>query len=138
MCTTTSHWATHYSTECSKGESAQCDGICYEHGTDCSCPCHREWELPTTVEGVKDWHDEFWGIGEYAPHDHNPILTNKWTLEDHLKWIKSEADVSRYLNEVKLNAMLTTFEARIGLKDHAHTLDIVTTTEKFRKMGVIS
>lgn len=138
MCTTTSHWATHYSTECSKNGSGECDGYCIEHGDFCTCPCHNDLNLPWTIEGVKDYHDEFWGVGQHAVHDHRPVTTTTWSLEDHLNWIKREADVTRYLNEVKLNVMLSTFESRIGLKTHAHTLDIVTTNEKFRKMGVIS
>lgn len=59
MCTTTTHWATHISTECSEGGSGQCDGFCLEHDDECTCSCHGATDLPDTVEGVKEWHDRF-------------------------------------------------------------------------------
>lgn len=61
MCTTTSHYETHISTECSVGGSAQCDGYCLGHiHQECTCSCHSDWvgDLPQTVEGMRDWHDE--------------------------------------------------------------------------------
>jgi hypothetical protein len=67
MCTTTTHWATHYSTACSIGGSGQCDGECYDHHIECSCPCHRVADLPETVEAVRDWHDDFHDV--VSSHD---------------------------------------------------------------------
>jgi hypothetical protein len=60
MCTTTTHYETHISTECSTGGTGQCDGYCNEHGTECTCGCHRDWfgDMPTTVPAMRDWHDQ--------------------------------------------------------------------------------
>lgn len=58
MCTTTSHYETHVSTECSTGGSAQCDGYCEEHGTECTCGCHGWGNGAETVEQQRDQHDE--------------------------------------------------------------------------------
>lgn len=58
MCTTTTHWETHISTECSFGDTGSCDGSCIEHERECTCSCHNDFNLPETVEGVRDWHDE--------------------------------------------------------------------------------
>lgn len=57
-CVTTTHWATHYAPECSPGGSGNCEGSCERHGNECSCPCHRDANLPGTIEGVRQWHDE--------------------------------------------------------------------------------
>lgn len=62
MCTTTTHYETHISTECSTGGTGQCDGFCIEHGAACTCACHNANDLPQTVQGVRDWHDEAEGI----------------------------------------------------------------------------
>jgi hypothetical protein len=59
MCTTTTHYETHISTECSLGGSGQCDGYCDTHGTECTCSCHSDWgTLPDSIPAVRDWHDE--------------------------------------------------------------------------------
>jgi hypothetical protein len=61
MCTTTTHYETHISTECSRGGSAICDGFCELHGVECTCWCHDEDHadrLPNTVEGVLRVHDQ--------------------------------------------------------------------------------
>lgn len=60
MCTTTSHWETHISTECSTGGSAQCDGFCIDHEKECTCGCHRDWfgDMPTTTDAMREWHDQ--------------------------------------------------------------------------------
>lgn len=60
-CTTTTHWETHISAECSAGGSAQCDGFCENHGDECTCACHKDYttNLPNTVEGMRHWHDEY-------------------------------------------------------------------------------
>ena len=50
--------------------------------------------------------------------------------------IRHAANRARFMNEVKLNVMLTTWEAGMGI--NAHTLDLVDTTEKYRAMGAIS
>lgn len=63
MCTTTSHYETHISTECATGGSGQCDGFCATHPhTECTCSCHNDWDLPQTVAEVRDWHDEANGV----------------------------------------------------------------------------
>jgi hypothetical protein len=43
---------------------------------------------------------------------------------------------ARFMNEIKLNVLLTTWEAGMGMES-VHTLDTVTTTDKYRMMGVI-
>lgn len=68
-CVTTTHWATHYTRECAEGGNGQCDGNCYEHNVECSCSCHTTTsDLPQTVEGMRDWHDEHNGV--IASHEH--------------------------------------------------------------------
>lgn len=63
--------------------------------------------------------------------------TSNWTVEDHIDWMKSHGAQIRYLNEVKLNVMLTTWERSMGFEKSVHSLDLMTTTDKYRKMGVI-
>jgi hypothetical protein len=58
MCDTTNDYATHISTECATGGSAQCDGYCVDHGKECTCSCHNAWDLPQTVSEVLEWHDD--------------------------------------------------------------------------------
>lgn len=62
MCTTTTHWATHISEECSLGGSGICDGFCLSHGDECTCSCHTTDSLPETTEGVRQWHDDSEGV----------------------------------------------------------------------------
>jgi hypothetical protein len=69
MCTTTSHWATHISDACSRGGNAQCDGTCDWHGTECTCWCHTDVNLPETVEDVLAAHDEFWDVVFRVEHN---------------------------------------------------------------------
>jgi hypothetical protein len=54
-----------------------------------------------------------------------------------VRQIQMQADIARYMNEVKLNVMLTTWESQMGFTESAHSLDLVTTTNKYRMMGVI-
>lgn len=63
------HYAINYSDACNKGGSGQCDGFVpdYEGNTnsispECTCPCHGDWDLPSTIAEVKVWHDEFHGV----------------------------------------------------------------------------
>lgn len=71
MCTTTNHWATHISDECSRGGFANCDGICM-HGDECTCSCHTDESLNFgSHEEALAWHDDFWDValrlrGEYT------------------------------------------------------------------------
>lgn len=58
-------------------------------------------------------------------------------LNESLEWIRLTANRHRFLAEVKLNVMLTTWEAGYGFDRPVHTMDVVTTTNKFRQMGVI-
>lgn len=58
-------------------------------------------------------------------------------LNDSIKFIRQQANQARYMNEVKLNVMLTTWEASMGFTKSVHTLDLITTTNKYRAMGVI-
>lgn len=50
--------------------------------------------------------------------------------------LRMQAGQARYLNEMWLNVQLTTWE-HYDLGTSVHTLDAVTTAEKFRMMGVI-
>ena len=50
--------------------------------------------------------------------------------------IQRLADQSRFMLEVWLNVQLTTWQDSMGLTE-GHSLDLVTTTEKYRAMGVI-
>lgn len=72
-CVTGTHYSTHISPECQAGGSAQCDGFCSQHEhTECSCSCHSDWtnDLPSTVVGVKEWHDqEYLAYGSQAEVD---------------------------------------------------------------------
>lgn len=56
---------------------------------------------------------------------------------ESIEWIRQQAGQSRYMSEVWLNVQLTTWEASMGFTESVHTLDLVTTTEKYRAMGVI-
>lgn len=59
----------HVSAECAPEGSAQCDG---EGDEDfCGCSCHTTTEaLPQTVAGMKNWHDDLWGLpGSSNPTD---------------------------------------------------------------------
>lgn len=62
--------------------------------------------------------------------------TQDWTVNDHLDWIRQHAAQARFMNEIKLNVMLTTMQHDLGLSN-VHSLDVVTTTNKYRAMGVI-
>lgn len=63
MCTTTTHWETHISAECSLGGSGQCDGTCIEHEKSCTCNCHTTGQpIGFTTSEVRDWHDQQEGI----------------------------------------------------------------------------
>jgi len=53
----------HISAECKPGGSGQCDGYDYDQNDkSCDCHCHTTSDLPNTIEGVKDWHDDYHGI----------------------------------------------------------------------------
>lgn len=63
------HYAINYSIACQELGSGLCDGEVPEGegnpnavSDECSCPCHRAEDLPPTIEGVRDWHDEFHGV----------------------------------------------------------------------------
>lgn len=86
MCTTTTHYETHISTECSTGGTAQCDGFCGEHNNECTCHCHTANDLPETIQGVRDWHDEFESI--VASFDSNP-------LDIGLVWEQAKAEADK-------------------------------------------
>lgn len=81
MCTTTTHYATHISTECSRGGSAQCDGICDLHGVECTCSCHEAFDLPQTIPGVLAWHDERNDVVARFEDRNTPALIEKVTAE---------------------------------------------------------
>lgn len=82
MCDTTTDWATHISTECATGGSAQCDGYCVEHGKECTCSCHNAWDLPQTVAQVRDWHDD---LNDVVASFEKGDATEQW----------SEAEIAR-------------------------------------------
>jgi len=63
--------------------------------------------------------------------------TTDWTAEQHIDWIRQRGAQAMYANEVWLNVQLSTWEHSMGFTESAHTLDLVTTTEKYRQMGVI-
>lgn len=63
--------------------------------------------------------------------------TQDWTVEDHINWICREADVSRYMNEVKLNVQVTTMAHYMGLVGFSTNHDLVDVTNKYRDLGVI-
>ena len=58
-------------------------------------------------------------------------------VNESIEWIRQRAGQAKFMNEVWLNVQLTTWEASMGFTESAHTLDLVTTTEKYRAMGVI-
>lgn len=58
-------------------------------------------------------------------------------VNESIEWIRQQAGQARYMNEVWLNVQLSTWEVSMGFTESAHTLDLVTTTEKYRAMGVI-
>lgn len=57
-------------------------------------------------------------------------------VNESIEWIRQQAGVARYLNEVKLNVQMTSWAVHAGL-GAALTMDLVKTTEKFRAMGAI-
>jgi len=52
----------HLSEGCKEGGDGQCDGYGFDEGKTCDCPCHEAWDLPSTVEGVKKWHNQYHGV----------------------------------------------------------------------------
>lgn len=56
-------WPPKWSDACSKGGDGVCDGTENGRGEECACPCHsdRTNDLPLTIPGVRDWHDEMHG-----------------------------------------------------------------------------
>lgn len=76
MCTTTNDWRTHISNECSRGGSAICDGYCM-HGDECTCVCHHDEDLPQTIVGVQEYHDEFWDVVQRFTGDYTSNLS-RW------------------------------------------------------------
>jgi hypothetical protein len=62
MCTTTTHWATHVSDECSRGGSGNCEGTCW-HDTVCTCTCHEDPNVEfISMEHAQAWHDDVNGV----------------------------------------------------------------------------
>lgn len=58
MCTTTTHWATHISDECSRGGSGNCEGTCW-HEVTCTCFCHTDENVEfSSMEQAQEWHDD--------------------------------------------------------------------------------
>lgn len=52
-----------YSAGCFEGGDGYCDGSYVNEGDgeheECRCPCHIT-VLPSTIAGVKRWHDLYW------------------------------------------------------------------------------
>ena len=68
----------------------------------------------------------------YCPWHYRDIFASA----DDIEWIKRVADQNRFLLEVKMNVMFTTWEHSLGLAP-SHSLDLAKTTNKFRAMGAI-
>lgn len=58
-------------------------------------------------------------------------------VDESIEWIRQRAGQAKFMNEVWLNVQLTTWEASMGFTESVHTLDLITTTNKYRAMGVI-
>lgn len=63
------HGDHHVSSDCAPGGSGECDGTDYDTNQDCDCHCHEAMDLPNSIDGVKDWHDDYHGVGKYAPEN---------------------------------------------------------------------
>lgn len=63
--------------------------------------------------------------------------TTDWTVDDHIEWMRNKAGSLRYANEIWLNVKLSTWEHSMGFTKSVHTLDLDTTTEKYRALGFI-
>lgn len=59
------------------------------------------------------------------------------TLEDSLASVRLDADRSRFLVEVKINVIFATMRGNLGLPPHPDSVDLQTTTAKYRAMGAI-
>jgi hypothetical protein len=91
MCTTTTHYETHISAECSLGGSGQCDSTCIEHKHHCTCSCHWTMaDIGQTTDEVRAWHDETEGVVASFP-----IAYPEGEDEKYAAWMLAQAEADK-------------------------------------------